>query len=623
MQIERLGPYQIVGKLGRGGMGTVFEGVNLETGEPAAVKLLSAALAEEEGFRGRFEAEIETLRKLNHPNIVRLFGFGKEETRLFYAMELIDGNSLEEELNRGRRFDWREVVRLVIDICRALRHAHDRGVIHRDLKPGNLLLTTDGQVKLSDFGIARLFGNTRLTSAGSVLGTAEYMAPEQAAGKPVDQRSDLYSLGAVMYVLLARRPVFRGNSLGEVIYKQQFETPEPLGRHNGEVPEELERIIMQLLDKDPAKRISNAMILGRCLEAMQHAMPSPGATIEADASYYELQSLASDPAASGLEGGAAPTAACEPPPVTEPAVTQPFAPASEQRPASQAAKPAPDLPQTVATVSRPQMADAAVDTKNGTLETKTAGHFVHVSREELGREEAEEPKSAIISWQTWALVGALLLVGLGAWYFLRPPSAESLYRRIVARTENEKIESIVQAEDDIRQYLEVYPGEQYLGDHRAAKLRKYQREIELDRLQNRFNLIARGLAPSDNLLPIARAYVEALGYQYFDAELCMAKLQALVDLYQDDAETSGPKGDCVTLARRRLEQLKTRVEQYAPEQLDVIEKHLDQADALLASDPKRAEAMYRAAAELYSDKPWAAAAVRRAQAALDKMKTNP
>ena len=160
MQIERLGPYQIVGKLGRGGMGTVYEAVNLETGEPAAVKLLSAALAEEEGFRGRFEAEIETLRKLNHPNIVKLFGFGEEDARLFYAMELIDGNSLEEELGRGRRFDWREVVRMVIEICRALRHAHDRGVIHRDIKPGNLLLASNGQVKLSDFGIARLFGNT-------------------------------------------------------------------------------------------------------------------------------------------------------------------------------------------------------------------------------------------------------------------------------------------------------------------------------------------------------------------------------------------------------------------------------------------------------------------------------
>ncbi|MGW8257522.1 MAG: serine/threonine protein kinase, partial [Thermoguttaceae bacterium] len=188
MQIERLGPYRITGKLGRGGMGTVYQAVNLQTGEPAAIKLLSAALAREEGFRERFEAEIETLKKLNHPGIVRLFGFGEQDDQLFYAMELIKGNSLEEELSRGRRFDWREVVRLAIDICRALRHAHDRGVIHRDIKPGNLLLADDAQIKLSDFGIAKLFGNTRLTSAGSVLGTAEYMAPEQAAGKVVDLR---------------------------------------------------------------------------------------------------------------------------------------------------------------------------------------------------------------------------------------------------------------------------------------------------------------------------------------------------------------------------------------------------------------------------------------------------
>ena len=623
MQIERLGPYQIVGKIGRGGMGTVFEGVNLETGEPAAIKLLSAALAEEEGFRGRFEAEIETLRKLNHPNIVRLFGFGKEDTRLFYAMELIDGNSLEEELGRGRRFDWREVVRMVIEICRALRHAHDRGVIHRDLKPGNLLLTAGGQVKLSDFGIARLFGNTRLTIAGSVLGTAEYMSPEQAAGKPVDQRSDMYSLGAVMYVLLARRPVFRGNSLGEVIYKQQFETPEPLRRYNGEVPEELERIIMQLLEKDPAKRIANAMILGRCLEAMQHAMPSPAATIQADLSYYDPQPSASDPTAAVSMDGDAPTASIQPQPVAEPADTQPFMPVSQQRPAKPSEASVGDLPATVATVSQPQVSNAAADTKGGAAETKSAGHFVHVSRDELGRDETEQPKSAIISLQTWILAGGLLLVGLGAWYLLRPPKADALYHRIAARTENAKIESIIQAEDDIREYLDLYPGELYPGDHRASNLRKYQREIDLEKLQHRFDLLERGLAPADNLLPVERAYLEALGYQHFSAELCMAKLQALVDLYENYAETAGPTGDCVTLAQRRLQQLKTSVEQYTPEQLDVIEKHLDQADSLLASEPNRAQTMYRAAIELYSAKPWAAAAVRRAQAALDKMKTKP
>src|SRR3972149_5550750 len=296
MQIERLGPYQNVGKLGRGGMGTVYEGVNMETGEPAAVKLLSAALAQEEGFRDRFEAEIETLRKLRHPNVVKLFGFGEQDNHLFYAMELIDGNSLEEELSRGRRFDWREVVRIVLEICRALRPAPDRGVIHRDIKPGNLLLAADGQIKLSDFGISRLFGYTRLTSAGSVLGTAEYMAPEQAAGKTVGHRAGLYSLGAVMYALLARRSVFRGKSLGEVLYKQQFEMPEPLRKYNADVPEELERIILQLLEKDPDRRIPNATILSRCLEAMQHAMSLPPDTVLADESYYAGEQSSSEAA---------------------------------------------------------------------------------------------------------------------------------------------------------------------------------------------------------------------------------------------------------------------------------------------------------------------------------------
>ncbi len=607
MQIERLGPYQIVGKLGRGGMGTVFEGVNLETGEPAAIKLLSGALAEEEGFRGRFEAEIETLRKLNHPNIVKLFGFGEEDTRLFYAMELIDGNSLEEELGRGRRFDWREVVRIVIEICRALRHAHDRGVIHRDLKPGNLLLTASGQVKLSDFGIARLFGNTRLTNAGSVLGTAEYMAPEQAAGKVIDQRTDLYSLGAVMYVLLARRPVFRGNSLGEVLYKQQFETPEPLRRYNDDVPEELQRIIMQLLEKDPARRISNATILGRCLEAMQHALPSPAATMQADASYYESQPPAGDAPGPDSTAVTLPTGKSGPEQDAELPDTQVFTPSSQHPPTPPAAQPAPDLPETVAAAALSPQTNASTGT-----ETKSTGHFVPVSREELGKEEIEEPRPSIISLQTWALAAGLLLVGFGVWYFLQPPTADSLYRRIAARTEDEKIESIIQAEDDIRAYLEQYPGEQYPGDPRASKLRKFQHEIDLDRLQRKFDLLDKGLTPAENLLPIERAYLEAIGYQRISAEQCIAKLQALVDLYQISAETAGPTGDCLTLARRRLQQLKRNIEQYAPEQLDMIQKHLDQADSLLSTDPKRAQAMYRAAIELYSDKPWAAAAVRRA-----------
>ena len=137
MQYEQLGPYRLGKKLGQGGMGSVFEGVDTESGQPAAIKVLAPALATDEGFRIRFEAEIESLKKLRHPNIVRLYGYGEEAGTLFYAMELVQGISLEDELRDGRRFNWREVTRLAIHVCRALKHAHDHGIIHRDIKPAN------------------------------------------------------------------------------------------------------------------------------------------------------------------------------------------------------------------------------------------------------------------------------------------------------------------------------------------------------------------------------------------------------------------------------------------------------------------------------------------------------
>src|SRR6185437_7230173 len=281
MQLEQLGPYKIGRTLGRGGMGTVYAGVSLESGEDAAVKVLSAAMAREEGFRERFEAEIESLRKLSHPNIVKLFGFGEQDGHLFYSMELVDGHSLEEELQAGRTFDWRETTDLAIQVCRALKHAHDRGVIHRDIKPANLLLAADGTVKLSDFGIAKLFGNSGMTADGGVLGTAEYMAPEQADGRPVTHRCDLYSLGGVMFALLARRPPFRAHSLVEMLQLQRFAEPEPVRRFAPDAPAELETIISLLLEKDPEKRIPTAMVLSRRLEAMRHGLsvhpPEPSA----------------------------------------------------------------------------------------------------------------------------------------------------------------------------------------------------------------------------------------------------------------------------------------------------------------------------------------------------------
>ncbi|MEM9658469.1 MAG: serine/threonine-protein kinase, partial [Planctomycetota bacterium] len=280
MNIDKLGPYRIGRKIGKGGMGSVFEAVDEQDGRQVAVKALNPQLATSEGFRERFEAEIESLKKLRHEGLVRLLGWGEDEGALFYSMELVNGPSLEEEIVSGRRFDWRETLGIAIQVCRALKHAHDHGVVHRDIKPANVLINENGDAKLADFGIARFFGATQLTVAGGVLGTAESMSPEQPDGRPVTEKCDQYSLGSVMFALLAGRPPFRADTMPEMLQLQRFAEPDPVRRYARETPEQLERLIQQLLSKDPEKRFPNVMVLTRHMEAMQMALSRKAALAE-------------------------------------------------------------------------------------------------------------------------------------------------------------------------------------------------------------------------------------------------------------------------------------------------------------------------------------------------------
>jgi len=600
MEIEQLGPYKIVGKLGRGGMGTVFEAIHSETGEKAAVKLLSASLAHEEGFRARFEAEIETLRKLKHPNIVRLFGFGEQEGHLFYAMEMVVGNSLEEELRQGRRFGWRDVTRIGIDTCRALRHAHDRGVIHRDIKPGNLLLPADGGgIKLSDFGIARLFGYSRLTHVGNVLGTAEYMAPEQAEGRPVDARSDLYSLGAVFFALLARRPLFRAKSLPEMLHKQRTERPEPVRKYSPDTPAELEHIIGELLEKDPERRIPNADLLARRLEAMMHALSIVSETLQADTGWFF----------DGKSSAGSQSSSLFAPSNEVPATLELDQSGQEQLGATSAVSPA------------AAEAQASGDVETGSMarvETQPPTRFIEVGEDELGYIAEEEPRPAVISLHTWVLVAILLLIGLTWWWFLQPPSADSLYGRIKNTIADGSIQSKLRAENNLREFLN-----RYSDDPRAKEFRGLERDIDLHKLEQEFesrlNSRLKRYESEENLQPIERAYLEALRYLRLDKELGTAKLQAIVHLYGQHGSENEPTGQCLALVRRQLEKIEQETEKYAQDQLYLLFERLDAADKLSAEDPERAKEMYRAVIVLYADKPWAEAAVGRARNALDSL----
>ena len=268
MSVKKFGPFVLDQMIGRGGMGAVYRARDEKTNQVVAVKALLLPLERE---RERFEAEISTLRLLRHENIVKLYGFGQEDGILYYAMEYVDGPSLATLLRRGRRFTWEETIYIGARICSALKHAHDRGVIHRDIKPANILLVNGGVVKVSDYGIAQYFGASRLTNANQVVGTIEFMAPEQAQAGAVGPKTDVYSLGALMYALLTGRPPYVAKTLPELLQKYREGLPDPIRAERPETPKAVEDAVLDLLQIQPEKRPGDARLIGRRLEALLYS----------------------------------------------------------------------------------------------------------------------------------------------------------------------------------------------------------------------------------------------------------------------------------------------------------------------------------------------------------------
>ena len=266
MHPERIGPDLIDKRIGAGGMGNVYLGRHEKTGAIVAVKELPAALAREEGFVLRFNREIEAMRKLNCPNIVKFFDSGTDGDIPYYAMEYVDGENLTTRLRREKRIPWLEAIEISRQICAGLKHAHDAGVVHRDLKPSNLMLGKDGSVKITDFGVAQIFAADRLTSTGGSIGTAEFMSPEQVIGSRVDKRSDLYSLGAVLYTMIVGQPPFMGPTASDIMQKQRFGRFDPPKNYVPEIPPWLNDLVCQLLEKEPEKRPPDAFVTSKRLQ---------------------------------------------------------------------------------------------------------------------------------------------------------------------------------------------------------------------------------------------------------------------------------------------------------------------------------------------------------------------
>jgi eukaryotic-like serine/threonine-protein kinase len=253
------GRYLVESELGRGGMATVFKGTDTVLGRPVAVKVLSPQYSGDANFVTRFRREAQAAASLNHPNLVSVYDTGTDDGVHFIVMEFVEAKTLADYLAGGGRIMPERSIEIAEAVCDALSVAHAHGIIHRDIKPANIMITSKGDVKVTDFGIARVIsGADTLAQTAAVLGTASYLSPEQAQSQPVDQRSDIYSLGVALYEMVTGRPPFSGDSPVMVASKHVLEQPTPPSKLNADVSPELEAVIMKAMAKNPDNRYQDA-----------------------------------------------------------------------------------------------------------------------------------------------------------------------------------------------------------------------------------------------------------------------------------------------------------------------------------------------------------------------------
>lgn len=636
---EYLGPYRIGETLGKGGMGTVFRAQHAKSGEDVAVKLIAPHVSDEMRFRRRFHAEIETLKRLNHRNIVRLIGYGEEQGMLFYSMEFVAGDTLQAIIQREKKLSWMKTLDVAIQVCAALKHAHDMGVIHRDLKPANLIVQQDGTVKLVDFGISKIFGLSQ-TAAGSIMGTADYMSPEQASESGVTARTDLFSLGCVIYAMLVGRPPFRGKNITEVLTALKQKDPVPLDMIDPELPDDIVQIVDELLEKSPEKRPPTALAVMNRLKAMraglQHMQTLVDRTPEAD-SGGDASGDKSGKASGGLDDtksapvgtpNAEKTVVAADHTWSDETIIQPTGDRDKTAvgPVDPSAGTVPTLARdrqqkTVAgtlagsQVAGSQVAGSETFGQDGASESSTADtdadqagktHFQTVSdgdvRESLFNTDKPKGEHAVARWISIAVMLVALVIGAAAMFqSFRRPDAEQLLAEIELADEPLSRETL----DLVDRFVRLYP------DHpRSEEMRDRQMAAQVDAAVRRLRLKAK-LRTSDSPL-YEQAFLNAMELRSTDPVAAREQLLQWVDVFED-SEMDGPEEPkrLADLARFEAQRLKgaKAIEGAGDPKLTELMQRIDRATGLPDDERRR---LLEGIVTLYGDQPWAAKAVDRA-----------
>lgn len=603
---EFLGPYRIGKPLGRGGMGTVFAAVHEKTKQPVAVKLISDNVADESKFRRRFDAEIKSLQCLSHSGIVKIYGFGEEEGHLFYSMELVRGDSLQKVIKREKRLEWQTTIDVAIQICGALKHAHDIGVIHRDLKPANLVVDENWQVKLVDFGIAKIFGDSN-TVAGSLLGTADYMAPEQATSEGITQRTDLYALGSVMYAMLAGRAPFTGKSVTQVINALQRDRPVPIDLIRPDVPPELVELIHELLEKSPQDRPPTALAVMNRLKAMKAGLERIQ-TVASEGSPTEQglgeEGLTGEFAAAERESNgdgtgidvhagtgrdATPTSGSE----IRSAGSDDMVIMSPEEPTVM----------SVGNVGPTRLLEGLAGDDD---QPTSATHFQTVN-------DAKSASSVLANRNAWteqSLVGLGTIIAMAAvlvfgcvlfFWAMQTPSPDELY-----------IDALSGNTTAIQAFLRLYP-----NDRRYTEVEDLQMWNKLRGVLNRLNTQSK-LGITD-LSPSEESFIAVMEGRQLNPTQAAGKIEQWLNVYDSDADASNLEmSEMIALAKR--EQL--RLLERAP--LNVIDKRagnlLNRVRTALESDnPEQVRKELNAIIETFSEIDWAGPAVDEATRQLNEM----